>query len=216
MDSDSGGQRFRCATRALAERAGRLAGGGRAILGIAGAPGAGKSTLAAELASALGAQRAVVVPLDGFHLADEELRRLGRADRKGAVDTFDGYGYLALLRRLGAAQDPVVYAPRFDRDRETAVAGAIAVPATVRLVITEGNWLLDDADPWPAVHQLLTETWFVDVDQELRLRRLVRRHMAHGKGQLEAHAWAEGPDQRNAERILSAASRADLRVCLDR
>lgn len=199
----------------LVERAARLTESGRAILGIVGAPGAGKSTVAAALASALGARRAVVVPLDGFHLADEELERLGRADRKGAVDTFDGYGYLALLRRLRAADDPVVYAPRFDRHRETAVAGAIAVPAEVPLVITEGNWLLDSSDPWHDVRELFTETWFVEVDEELRQRRLVRRHAAHGKSQVEAQEWASGPDQRNAERINARAAEADLRLRLD-
>lgn len=199
----------------LVERAARLAAGGRAILGIAGEPGAGKSTLADALALALGPRHAVVVPLDGFHLADEELRRLGRAGRKGAVDTFDGYGYLALMRRLHAGADPVVYAPRFDRPRETAVAGAIAVPATVPLVITEGNWLLDRAPPWPEVRFLFTETWFLDVDAHLRLHRLVDRHMAHGKSQAAAESWTRGPDQRNAERILAAAVRADVRLRLD-
>lgn len=202
----------------LVDRAARLAAGGRAILGIAGAPGAGKSTLAAGLVAALGGRRAVAVPLDGFHLADEELRRLGRADRKGAVDTFDGYGYLALLRRLREARDPgdpVVYAPRFDRRRETAVAGAIAVPPTVPLVITEGNWLLDRAAPWPAIRGLFTETWFVDVEDELRLRRLIRRHQRSGKTQVEAEAWAKGPDQRNAERIAADASTADFRLHID-
>jgi pantothenate kinase len=200
----------------LVGRAAHLADGGRAILGIVGAPGSGKSTVAEALVSALGAQRAVAVPLDGFHLADEELRRLGRADRKGAVDTFDGYGYLALLRRLRAADDPVVYAPLFDRHRETAVAGAIPVPVTVPLVITEGNWLLDGTEPWRSVRDLFTETWFVEIDEELRLQRLVRRHVEYGKGQVEAQEWAAGPDQRNAERILAAASTADLRLRLDR
>jgi pantothenate kinase len=117
--------------------------GGRRLLGITGAPGAGKSTLAAELVDALGEQ-AVLVPMDGFHLADAELRRLGSHARKGAIDTFDVAGYVSLLRRLRAAE-PTVYAPVFRREIEDAVAGAIAVRADVPLVVTEGNYLLATA-----------------------------------------------------------------------
>ena len=115
----------------LVARAGALADGGRAVLGLAGPPGAGKSTLAAALVDVLG-DRAALVPLDGFHLDDDVLAALGRADRKGAADTFDADGYVALLRRLRAADDAVVYAPRFDRDRELSLAGALPSPATCR------------------------------------------------------------------------------------
>jgi pantothenate kinase len=204
-------------TRAeLTRRAQRLAGGrGRRILGIAGTPGSGKSTLAVSLADALGAQLSVYVPLDGFHLSDEELGRLGRAGRKGAPDTFDGYGYVAMLRRLRAADDPVVYAPRFDRHAETAVAGAIPVPASTPLVITEGNYLLDGEPPWDQVRELLDEAWFVAVDEGVRRDRLIARHIAHGRNPDLAAEWADGPDQRNADRIVAGAHRADLLVTLD-
>lgn len=200
----------------LLRRAGRLATGpGRRILGIAGAPGSGKSTLAAALAAELGTDRSVCVPLDGFHLADEELVRLGRADRKGAPDTFDGYGYVALLHRLRTVQDPVVYAPRFDRDAETSIAGAIAVPASTPLVITEGNYLLDGELPWSRVRGLLDEVWFVEIDEAARRDRLIARHIAHGRKPATAAAWADGPDQRNAARINAGADGADLVVSLD-
>src|SRR2546423_8559252 len=127
----------------LLARAQTLSGGaGRRILGITGAPGAGKSTLARRLVDALSGA-AVLVGMDGFHLAQAELERLGRAQRKGAPDTFDGHGYLALLRRLRAAPAGVtVYAPRFDRELEEPISGAIPVPADLPLVITEGNYLL--------------------------------------------------------------------------
>ncbi len=204
----------------LTRRAERLAtADGRRILGIAGAPGAGKSTLAtsltARLAAALGAQLSVSVPLDGFHLADEELVRLGRADRKGAPDTFDGHGYVAMLRRLRAADDPVVYAPRFDRHAEAALAGAIPVSASTPLVVTEGNYLLDVEPPWDQVRELLDEAWYVEVDEGARRDRLIARHIAHGRAPDVATAWADGPDQRNAERIVAGAHRADLLVSLD-
>ena len=127
----------------LVDRARALMAGGRAVLGICGAPGAGKSTLAARLAEAVG-PAAVVVPMDGFHLHDDELARLGLSDRKGAPETFDVAGYVALLRRLHIETDHVVYAPEFDRSREESIAGAIAVRPEHRLVVTEGNYLLDD------------------------------------------------------------------------
>jgi pantothenate kinase len=116
----------------LVARAAALAAGpGRAVLGLTGPPGAGKSTLAAALVEALG-DRAVLVPMDGFHLADTELARLGRSDRKGAPDTFDAAGYVQLLRRLLERTDDVVYAPVFRRELELAEAGALPVARSVR------------------------------------------------------------------------------------
>ncbi len=129
---------------ALVERARGLMADRRAVLGICGAPGSGKSTLAAQLVAAIG-PAAVVVPMDGFHLHDDELARLGLSDRKGAPETFDVAGYVALLRRLRAETGHTVYAPEFDRSREESVAGAIAVRPEHRLVVTEGNYLLHDA-----------------------------------------------------------------------
>jgi pantothenate kinase len=188
-------------TDALADRVrGLLARGGRQLLGIAGAPGAGKSTLSAELAATFGAQ-CVVVPMDGFHLAQTELERLGRADRKGAPDTFDAAGYVALLGRLRDARDDVVYAPEYRRDLRNGVAGAIAVPATTPLVVTEGNYLLLDDAGFGPVRALLDEAWFVEPDDDVRLARLVARHERFGKHPDAAHAWAHGPDERNARLV---------------
>lgn len=196
----------------LIERAQWLANSApRAILGICGAPGSGKSTLAGALALSLGTQ-AALVPMDGFHLANSELMRLGRRDRKGAIDTFDGAGYVALIRRLREAKEPVVYAPEFRRDIEEAIAGAIPVPLEARLIITEGNYLLSDAEPWGALRELLDQTWYVDPNEELRQLRLIARHIAFGKEPDEARAWSLGPDQRNAELIAETRVRADLVV----
>src|SRR5690349_4256019 len=130
----------------------------RVILGITGPPGAGKTRLAESIVSAFA--DAVHVPMDGFHLADVELRRLGGLNRKGAIDTFDGDGYRALLERVhGAARTHTVYAPAFDRDIEQPIAGSIAVPPDASLVVTEGNYLLDDEPPWPSVREQLSEVW---------------------------------------------------------
>lgn len=181
----------------------------RRILGITGAPGAGKSTLAEALATAL---QAVLVPMDGFHLAQSELARLGRSARKGAPDTFDAAGYVALLGRIRANAEPVVYAPRFHRELEEPVAGVIAVPSDAPLVITEGNYLLLEVEPWSAVRPLLDEVWFVEVDDAARRQRLVARRLGFGQDRATAEAWADGSDQRNADLVAATRERADLRV----
>ncbi|MFD3780615.1 nucleoside/nucleotide kinase family protein [Streptomyces sp. NPDC058612] len=192
---------------ALADRAGP---GGRSILGIAGPPGAGKSTVAAKLAEALGPDGAVVVPMDGFHLAGAELVRLGRVDRKGAPDTFDAAGYTALLRRLREPGAHPVYAPAFDRSLDEPIAASIAVPAHVPLVITEGNYLLHDAGEWARVRPLLDEAWYLAPDDGLRIGRLVDRHVRHGKDPAHARAWVVRSDEANARLIAPGRGRADL------
>jgi pantothenate kinase len=200
----------------LVERAAALAAAGpRQLLGIVGAPGAGKSTVAARLVTALGPEAAVLVPMDGFHLADAELHRLGRHHRKGAVETFDGAGFVALLRRLAATPGPeVVYAPEFRREIEEPIAGAIPVAPHVPLVVTEGNYLLVPDEPWAAVRGLLTEAWYIEVDEEERLRRLVARHMFFGRPLAEARGRSYGSDQANADLIATTKPRADLVVHL--
>jgi pantothenate kinase len=198
----------------LVERARALTAGGRAVLGICGAPGAGKSTLADRLVEAVG-PTAVTVPMDGFHLHDTELARLGLGDRKGAPETFDVRGYVALLHRLRAETDHVVYVPRFDRSREESVAGAIAVRPEHRLVVTEGNYLLLDAPGWRDVRPLLDETWFVVGDEEVRLTRLVLRHVAHGRPPAVAERWATVSDQANADLVARTRSAADVLVDID-
>lgn len=190
-------------------------GGRRALLGIAGGPGSGKTTLAERLVAALngdGPPWAAHVPMDGFHLADAELERLGRGDRKGAPDTFDAAGYAALLRRLREETDEVVYAPGFERVLEQPLAGAIPVPPGARLVVTEGNYLLLTEGPWARVRPCLDEVWFCEIPEEERVRRLVARHEEFGKDHAAAVAWVRGPDQRNADLVASTRPRADLLV----
>ncbi len=185
-----------------------LADGRRKLLGLAGAPGSGKSTLARALEQALPG-RAQVVPMDGFHLAQVELRRLGRAERKGAPNTFDSAGYVALLRRLHEQRaDEIVYAPEFRREIEEPIAGAIAVLPETQLVITEGNYLLLQEGSWADVGPLLDEVWYVEVDDALRLERLVRRHQQFGRSVEEARAWVEQTDEPNARRIAATRERA--------
>jgi pantothenate kinase len=204
---------------AVVRRARSVAGlGRRRVIGIAGSPGAGKTTLALALVRALnggapsGRPWVSHVPMDGFHLADVELDRLDRRDRKGAPDTFDAAGYAALLRRLREEVDGTVYAPGFERVLEQPIAGAIPVPPTARLVVTEGNYLLLDTGAWAGVRPHLDEVWFCEIDEEERLRRLVARHEEFGKDHDEAVAWVLGTDQRNADLIETTRDRADLIV----
>jgi len=197
----------------LVDRARGLATGGRrAVLGIAGAPGAGKTTLAEELVKAIGTPWAAHVPMDGFHLADAELDRLGLRDRKGAPETFDALGYAALLRRLREDEDDVIYAPGFERMLEQPIAGAVPVFRDTRLVVSEGNYLLVDDPRWTKVRPSMNEVWYVDLDGEERLRRLVERHVRFGKDPQAAVAWANGSDERNAAVIMATRDRADLIV----
>jgi pantothenate kinase len=204
----------------LADRAAGLAVDGRAVLGVVGCPGSGKSTFVDRLVASLGARveggpAAVAhVPMDGFHLADQALDRLGLRHRKGAPETFDAAGYAALLRRLRTETATTVYAPAFERDLEQPLAGAIAVPPSVRLVVTEGNYLLLDG-PWSEVRGLLNEAWFVQVGDETRVRRLVARHERFGKTHQEAVDWVRTVDQPNAELVHPTAGLADLVVDLD-
>lgn len=192
----------------LVDRARELAAGPRRLLGIAGAPGAGKTTLARHIAQQVGGA-AIVVPMDGFHLADVELFRLGNADRKGAPDTFDGYGYAALLRRLRNPGPEIVYAPAFERDLDQPIAGSIAVRPDIPLVITEGNYLLQDTDPWRQVRPLLDEAWWVSMDDEMRLKRLIDRHVEFGKSREFAESWVARTDETNARTVAEDWRRAD-------
>lgn len=196
----------------LVERARRLVGDRRrAVLGVCGAPGAGKSTLARALVERLGPD-AVLVPMDGFHLHDDVLADLGRLDRKGAPDTFDVDGYVALLRRVRQEADRTVYAPAFDRDRELSLAGAVPVLPAHRLVVTEGNYLLLDSPGWRQVRDLLDACWFLTGDDRQRRERLVERHVRHGRSRAEATAWAERTDEPNALLVAATVGRADLVV----
>ena len=185
----------------------------RILVGIAGAPGSGKSTIAEALVAALGAE-ATLLPMDGFHLSNAQLARLGSRDRKGAPDTFDAAGFTATLARVrtaaaGRPEAHTVYAPAFFREVDESFAASVAVLPETRIVIAEGNYLLLDSHGWGGVASLLDVSLFVGVDHEARMRRLVARHERFGMTHDQAVAWAGGTDERNAVLIEATRDRAD-------
>jgi pantothenate kinase len=193
----------------VADLSSRLASGRRILLGITGSPGSGKSTFAAALHALFEAGTAVVVPMDGFHLGNAIIDGTPLRQRKGAMDTFDVGGYLSLLQRLVRRDEAVVYAPEFRRTLDEPVAASIAVPASVPLVITEGNYLLAETPQWKEVRAQLDEVWFIDTPPVLRLGRLVDRHVEFGMERAAAEAWATGPDESNARIIEATRQGAD-------
>ena len=184
--------------------------GRRKILGIVGPPGCGKSTLADALQSLLG-ERTRIIPMDGFHLAQCELVRLGRADRKGAEDTFDSAGFLALLQRLKAQPaDEIIYAPEFRREIEEPIANALPVFPETPLLIVEGNYLLLAQGYWARLRGLMDEVWYVDIPADLRRERLIARHVRYGRSPEAARDWVTNTDEPNARLIEDSRSGADV------
>jgi pantothenate kinase len=182
---------------------------GPLLVGLAGEPGAGKSTAAAQLAALLPAAR--VLPMDGFHLPQAELVRLGRRDRMGAPDTFDVDGFVALLERLRDLRNSgeTVRAPGFDRRVEEPMPDELALTPELRCVVVEGNYLLLREHGWQRVAPLLDLTVGVVLDTATRHERLIARHVAFGKSPEAARAWALGPDEANAALIAPTLARAD-------
>ncbi|MGG7100220.1 nucleoside/nucleotide kinase family protein [Rhodococcus sp. 24CO] len=184
--------------------------GGRHILGITGAPGAGKSTASQAIARKLGS-RCAIVEMDGFHLANRELDRLGRRGQKGAPETFDADGYAALLHRLRTSNS-TVYAPAFNRDIDESIGSATAVEPRTPLIVTEGNYLLLPSANWREVRAAIDTVWYLEVPEATRTERLVKRHSRFGKSSEAAADWVRRVDQPNADMIAAARSRADLIV----
>jgi len=183
---------------------------GRFIIGIVVKPGAGKSTLTSHLIEHLPKDSVSLVPMDGYHLSNLQLKNLGLSDRKGAFNTFDSNGYVSLLKRINTETDHDIYFPVFHREIEESYAADGVVLANTKIVLTEGNYLLFDKAGWEKVAAELTEIWYININDGVRIDRLVKRHEFYGKDKDSALNWATGTDEINAKIVESTAAKADV------
>ena len=182
----------------------------RVIIGVVGKPGAGKSTLTSYLIDHLPQNSVSLVTMDGYHLSNQQLSRLDLANKKGAFNTFDADGYIALLKRINNEFDKDIYFPVFHREIEESYSADGVVPARTKLILTEGNYLLFDQAGWGNVISELTETWYINIEDKLRIDRLLERHEFYGKSKEAAIAWANGSDETNAKIVEATSIRADV------
>ena len=181
---------------------------GRKIIGIVGKPGSGKSTFSAKLQEHL--KSIQIVPMDGYHLSNQVLKDRNLAHIKGAPETFDSIGFATLLERISTEKNDPIYFPVFHREIEESIAAEGVILKETSVVVTEGNYLLFAEHGWQRVRKALSEVWFLDVDDEVRMSRLIQRHIRFGKEPVAAKSWAEGSDEANARLIASTRGSADV------
>lgn len=193
----------------------RMAGGERVIVAIAGAPGSGKSTLADKLVGKLNGRQAglaAVLPMDGFHYDDLYLVPAGLRPRKGAPHTFDVGGLFHTLKRLRARDEAEVFVPVFDRKIEIARAGARVIPASVGVIVVEGNWLLLDQAPWDRLRSLFDASVMVEVSDQALRARLRGRWERLGLSEAEIVAKLEENDLPNGRLVRDGSTAPDWRL----
>jgi pantothenate kinase len=181
----------------------------RTLIGIVGKPGAGKSTVVEEISKKFDSKTVSIIPMDGFHLSNEELISLGRRDRKGAPDTFNVEGFTSLIKRVKSDSNVDHMFPIFHREIEASIADEGMVPKESKVVVIEGNYLFSEDHNWDGIYPLLDHTWFIEIKDEVRLERLIARHIRFGKTPEEAEAWSRGSDETNARFIGLTAYRAE-------
>ena len=180
----------------------------RTMIGIVGKPGAGKSTVVTEIQKQFSTEEVAIIPMDGYHLSNEELIKLGRRERKGAPDTFDVEGFISLITRVRIEIDKDHTFPIFHREIEASKADEGIVLRNTKVIVIEGNYLFSEEYNWNKVFPLLDQSWFIEIDDEIRMQRLITRHIKYGKTPQEAEEWSRGSDELNARFIEKTAARA--------
>jgi pantothenate kinase len=180
----------------------------RTLIGIVGKPGAGKSTVVEQIQDKFQSHEVSIIPMDGFHLSNEELIKLGRRERKGAPDTFDVEGFISLIEKVKLKPQVDHKFPIFHREIEASVNDEGVVPKESKVVVIEGNYLFSEGHNWNSLFPLLDHTWFIEIDDEVRIERLIARHIRYGKTPTEAESWSRGSDEANARFIELTAHRA--------
>ena len=186
----------------------------RLLVAIVGPPGSGKSTLAAAVVDRLNAQgpdQAALVPMDGYHLDNEELVARGLLQRKGAPATFDAESLLELITQVRANDRDIKY-PTFDRTLDATVPNGGLLKREIPVVVVEGNYLLLDQPVWRQFKQLFNVSVFLKPSKTELERRLVDRWLHYGFSPQEARRKALGNDMLNAELVLESSLQAD--ICL--
>ncbi|OLP46604.1 nucleoside triphosphate hydrolase [Rhizobium oryziradicis] len=185
----------------------------RFMIGIAGPPGAGKSTLSDALRDALIAhgETAEILPMDGFHMDNGILEERGLLPRKGSPETFDVRGFLDIVTAVKRGDEEVLV-PVFDRSRELAIASARAISPDTRFILVEGNYLLLDQAPWNRLAPCFDLTLFVGPPLDVLEQRLRERWVHFGLDEA-AIAWKlNGNDLPNGRLVIEKSRPANISV----
>lgn len=184
----------------------------RFMLGICGAPGAGKSTLAEWIVqqwNEKNADTAVLVPMDGYHLSNEQLEKRSLLSLKGIPETFDAASFVEKLSNIKTHPEQVHFCPKFDRSIEASIENGIQIKPEHKLIVTEGNYLLLDNSPWSLLRGILDEVWMIEADEELIFGRLLERHKNGGKSAEAALAKVNSTDLPNARLVAQSSLHAN-------
>jgi pantothenate kinase len=184
----------------------------RFLLAITGVPGAGKSTLAdllmKNINKVLKDERAIVIPMDGYHYHNDILIQRDLLSLKGIPQTFDAQKFVMLIREIASEKIGKLYCPSYDRSLHNPVERSIVIENKHKIIIIEGNYLLLDTYPWNELVDFFDESWFIETPSTTTKERLIHRHVLTGRSVEEALSKISSTDAPNAELIIQTRHRA--------
>ena len=191
----------------------RSDGNQRFIIAIAGPPGAGKSTLSEQLVTMLKtrSRHSRIISMDGFHLENSTLKRLGLFDKKGSPTTFDVPAFIQVMKRLAAYESDVAI-PKFDRKKDISIERASIVSTQDKILIVEGNYLLLNDEQWVELQDIWDETVFINPGMDILEKRLIDRWLSYGMDNESAKNRAFGNDIPNAKNIIENSLPANILI----